>query len=120
MEGEMNVRELIYDWEWQKLRIGLDFRTLDAAYESTTRLRFYLKEALTTQRWARLYRINNLLAATRMGLRGQQTLHPLNDELPQIEEHVRKAAASMRWEASKEPTRWPPSHNYEQRFHDLT
>lgn len=71
------MRRLIYNYNWQVLRIGLRFTNEACAKDALERLKQYLCEEV--DKWKdedsnrnRIYRVVNMLAATKMGLNGQK------------------------------------------------
>jgi hypothetical protein len=67
------VRKLIYDYNWQCLRIGLSFQDEKSCKDALERLKQYLCEdpGEGDSNRNRIYRVTNMLAATKMGLNGQ-------------------------------------------------
>jgi hypothetical protein len=59
----------LYVYEWQKLRVSLDFSTLPTTMTSVRACDRFLRKYTTSQ--ANLYKVINLYAATVMGLNGQ-------------------------------------------------
>ena len=72
-----NDRMLVYEWEWQTIRISLDFRTIADVKKSLDKLEKYLVQGTGAEVGARLYRVNNLLIATKMGLRDKASKEEL-------------------------------------------
>ena len=70
-------RLVLYDFEWQELRTLLNFSTLAMTQWSLEVLRKYLREGDLNRVW----RVMNLLAATRMGFSGLRKLIKSSERL---------------------------------------
>lgn len=71
----MHVHKLcLYNFDWQILRVGLNFTNADNVQVTVKKLEEYLESPLSEDdtRLNRLWRILNLLNATMMGYRGQR------------------------------------------------
>lgn len=62
---------VLYNFEWQSLRTSLDFSTLETTEKSIKKLADYLDDQSDVNK---VWRVLNLLAATRMGFSGQRSL----------------------------------------------
>jgi hypothetical protein len=115
---EATVKEVLYDVQWQRLRISLlqsrrddgGWSTREGMFENLRRLDRYLfdKEIVPVERTVRKYRINNCLNAVVMGYNGQGADQYLMSTVRGYRQDnaagfnttdVRKKAASWQWDA---------------------
>lgn len=86
-------KNIIYDVEWQKLRIKIkgNLSTEEGLVNSIQLLREYLAQRKPSiEEWLRVKRVLNLLNATRMGFHGQNLQNTkVDDLLVQYREEVR-------------------------------
>lgn len=77
------LRSTIYDVQWQAIRVSLLGGFVDniKCGLNLIQLRGYLDRATGDERTLRLYRINNLLAGTRMGFHGMGIVGSAQDKL---------------------------------------
>lgn len=61
-------KQMLYDYDWQVLRINLDFTTFESTKSALTKIKKYVNEKDLNK----VMRALNLLAATRMGFSGQR------------------------------------------------
>jgi hypothetical protein len=73
---------VLYDYQWQELRVSLDFSNAESTERSLRVLRGYLREHYDLNR---VWRILNLLSATRMGFSGIRKLIKSADKLKDLE-----------------------------------
>jgi hypothetical protein len=62
---------VLYEFEWQALRTSLDFSTIEGVEASLAKLRTYVTNKIC---YNRIWRVLNLLCATRAGFSGQRKL----------------------------------------------
>jgi hypothetical protein len=72
----------LYNFEWQALRTSLDFSTLETTEKCIKKLSDYLGDQENVNK---VWRVLNLLSATRMGFSGQRTLLKDNGRLADLE-----------------------------------
>lgn len=79
---------VLYDFEWQALRTDLDFSSQETTEASLYRLKKYLGNNKDINR---VWRVLNLLAATRMGFSGQRVLSKVDaDDLEKRDRLVKQ------------------------------
>lgn len=84
-----NSKDVLYNFSWQLLRVNLSFKSLEDAKSSLNKLKKYVDEKDVNKVW----RVLNLLSATRMGLSGQQKRdlsEEQKEEFKKIDEQVKE------------------------------
>lgn len=103
--SKLNVRKVLYQFRWQKLRTTLDFSSITHVETSLAELRRYLGgDFFEDSEYNRVYRVLNLLAAVRMGIQGRIKLRNGDEEELQAmdrEVDTYRCIVSTRYEALK-------------------
>lgn len=90
MKRAANIsREILYTWEWQKLRVSLSFATLIDTRESIETLNAYLlNHHFDDPIGNRITRVNNMMNATKMGMNGQLKLHAGTNKAVELKQMI--------------------------------